>query len=397
VLSLVYMAVFVSVGMPLVIKREELPHTLFVVDHIFTIAFVVEILMRISLEKQDFLTGPDKAWNVFDAVLTCFQVAQSFLRYYSFSILRVAAFIRVTRIFTLFRTMRSVRALRLLVNSMTWQPVCWGAVKLLGFIFVFALLVTQVVQAGIIEHAKHDTGVPEDVLDYFGSLWVTMGSLFMVVTGGAEWQKMIRALDKVTNHSLGQSMFVAYVFIMVFGVTNSINAVYVDRLLNFSEHSRFVAMSEAAIRNRRSLDLLQAMFDAVDRNQNGKLSYKEFSTVIRSPEAVKVLHSLDLEVHAVMALFRLLEDEKDCGSVEIEEFMRSLAGLHEGSAPQLLLSTLVFRGQLQSQKLSTVSTSIEKYFSKMQENMTKLEDDVIKLLTVCRLRRDSEVSYMRSE
>jgi len=391
-LNVVYMTVFVAVGMPHAIRgEEELPHELWVVEHCFTLAFVLELVTRICIQKESFLLGPQKAWNMFDTALVCFQIVQSILRYYSFSILRGAAFYKLIRIFSLFRTVKDFRAFRLMVDSITWQPIFWGAVKLCGFIFVFALLITQIVQAGIMELNKVGTGIPRDVLDYFGSLWLTMGSLFLVITGGANWHHLIFALDKVTNHDLAQFIFVAYMFIMIFGVMNSINAVYIDHLLNFSEHSRFVAMSESAIRNKDSWDLLRAMFNAADLNQNGKLSYTMFSKVMRSREAAKVLHSLGIELHAAVAFFRLLEDVDNCGSVNIEEFVRSLAGLHEGSAPQLLLSTLVFRGQAQLQKISTVAKAIENHFSRAQDNMSKMEDDIISILTFCRHRRDSEI------
>mmetsp|Transcript_81187 Transcript_81187/g.160985 ORF Transcript_81187/g.160985 Transcript_81187/m.160985 type:complete len:814 (+) Transcript_81187:41-2482(+) len=390
-LNVVYMAVSLAVGMPLVIRGEDLPDALLAIEHVFTVAFVLQLLARIAVEKQTFLTGIDKAWNMFDAVLVCLQIVQSIVRHYNFSILRTAAFIKIIRIVSVFRSMKDMREFRLMFGEIKWQPIFWGGVKLCIFIFIFALLLTQVVQAGLMEHANANTGISGEVLEYFGSLWLTMGTLFMVITGGAQWHNLIVALDNVVRTDLAECIFVAYVFIMIFAVMNSITALYIDHLLNFSEHSRFVDMSESAIRDRSKLDSLRKLLNEADRNHNGKISYTEFSKVIHGHEAAKVLHSLDVDVHAVKALYRLLEDVDDCGSVDIDEFLRSLAGLHAGSAPQLLLSTLLFRGQSQLQKISIVSKGMEKHFSRFQDTMTRIEEDITQLLTSGRLRRDSDI------
>jgi len=202
----------------------------------------------------------------------------------------------------------------------------------------------------------------------------------------------IFVLGEVADHVLGEIIFVVYIFVMTFGVMNTINAVYIGRVIHNSEHLRFIVMSEAAVRDRHRLGLLKALFNEVDLNQNGKIRYAEFSDVIHSTQAEDLLQLLDLEVPAVMALFRLLEDiNDDRSSVDIHEFVNSLAGLKEGSVMQLLLSTLVFRCRMQLQRLDGTTNSMNKQFSQVHEGVTKVEGDLIQLLSTIKQHSDTDI------
>jgi len=389
--SMAYLGIDLLVGMPYAVRGEDPPHELAVVDHCFTVGFVLEILTRISVERQRFYKGPGRAWNFFALIVTAFQVYHSLFGHYNVTVMRVAGISKVVRITTLFRTIKHMRIFRLILGTSTWQPILWGAVTMCGFMFVFAIILGQIVQAGIREHVKAGQIIHPQVLEFYGNLPRIMATLFMAVTGGDPWRESIWILGQVANEATGECIFVVYVFVMTFGVMNTINAVYIDRLMHHSEHSRFVAMSESALRDKHRLSPLRELLTEYDPNSNGKIRYDEFSKAIHDRQAQDIFHNLDLEVHAVMALFRLLEDANNCASVDIDEFMNSLAGLHEGSATQLLLSTLVFRGQLQLQRLANTSRTMDTTFTKVYDTVTKVEGDLIQLLTTVNQHFDRNI------
>merc|ERR1712151_25036 len=65
---------------------------------------------------------------------------------------------------------------------------------------------------------------------------------------------------------------------------------------------------------------LREFFIAADTSGDGRLSLEELEEILADPGVHAWLKVLELEVYEVMALFRLLDDNKD-GTVSYEEFL----------------------------------------------------------------------------
>merc|ERR1712032_1190309 len=247
-------------------------------------------------------------------------------------------------------------------------------------IFLFALLTTQLVEIALAKKVEAGEKVPGEVLEFYGSLDKSMVSLFMGITGGLPWKHLLDPLQAVSP-GISNLVFLAYIFVMTFGVVNTVSAVYIDGLLHCSDQSRFVAMSESALFCADKYAELKQIFQARDLNNNGRITYVEFSDAIHHPDTQELLGTLHFEAHTIMALFRLLEDESDCCSVRIDEFIRCLQALQEGGINILLMSTLVFRGQTLLKNISRNADMMEKHFSKVEDGIHNVEAENMELLT----------------
>jgi len=383
VLNVIFMTVKLSLDMPNAMTGDATPSGLMAGEYAFTVAFVIELLMKLSLEKRLFFVGKHSGWNMFDSILVILQMFETVHGMGNHTIMRLAVLGKVVRITRLLRLMRNLRLFRMMAATGQWQVMFWASVAIFTTVFMFALLATQVVETGMRYKIKTGETVPKEAMQYFGSVGQSMLTLFMATTGGMPWKESLEALDTV-GQGYSETLFLVYIFVMTFTVMNTINAAYVDTFIHCSELIRFVALSEAKIRDQHKYDTLTQIFEAADLNANGKIRYEGFSAAIHDPHAQEVLASLHLEPHSVMALFRTLEDAEDAKCVEIEEFMRSLAALQEGSINILLMSTLVSRGQSVNRSMNANGRMMQKHFLKVEHGIDKVECENLELLMAAR-------------
>merc|ERR1712113_845149 len=96
-----------------------------------------------------------------------------------------------------------------------------GAVILTFLIYVFAILILY----AAIEHFRsgpgfEDEAVAEGLKTWYGGVYLTMSSLFMAVSGGADWADLMEPLKGMYGGNLYGPLYIGYIFFMYFGVLN---------------------------------------------------------------------------------------------------------------------------------------------------------------------------------
>jgi len=224
---------------------------LMTIDHIMLGFFVLELVLRVIAYGRRFFRDP---WNVFDLLVVGVAVLPASE---SLSALRALRVLRVLRVITV------VPSLRRVVDGLLRAVPGMGAV---GALLVLVMYVSAVIATNLFGAAA-----PE----YFGSLWVSLFTLFQAMTGEA-WPDIARVV--IATHPWAWIFFVLYILVVSFAVLNLFIAVIVNGMEEISEEERKddeqkdVRLDNLAAQNREILVELRALRAKLDKDDDGAVA-----------------------------------------------------------------------------------------------------------------------------
>jgi voltage-gated sodium channel len=308
--------------------NESTPGAFGTADLIFNIVFTVELVLRIFAEKREFLKPSNRgfAWNVFDGVLVVLANLELVLGGSNSGVtslspsLRIIRLVRVARII---RMMRFFRDLRSMVEGIMWTlpNLLWAGVLLLMIIFMFSVLIMQVLANRVrddnADTLDAQTGLMLDT--YFDSLARTVYILFTAVSGGISWD--IVAGDLMDFNVMLGLLFCIYVAFSLFGVLNIVTAIFV-------QNANKLGAEDQKKQAQQKLDwfkIVKALFHLGDTNQDGVIDWDEFDAVCHSTRCWNCFKrlGLDMEFDSHRSLFHLF-DLDDSGAIDIDEFVQGI-------------------------------------------------------------------------
>jgi len=352
VLNALYMGLRIDVSFPAAQRDEPEPKYLHVVEHLFTAGFLIELFVRLALEKLAFFTGVNARWNLFDATIITFQLFEALqihdLRNTTFvRMVRVARIVKTARAL---RTLKNLRILRLIMAQEVWTPLFWGVSLVAVIVYLFAVFITTMVMDNVRDHSDMD----ERTMELYGSVGRTQYTLFMAISGGEAWVELLAPLEAISWWS--RWLFIGYMVIIIFGAMNTVSAVYVDALLHFSTLDRDVVMTERNAKEKSQLRQLRQMLQDQPVNKDGKIEQRELMHVLTG-DGASLLKALGLQLQVAKALFRLL-DVEDAKAIEIDEYIYGLLHL-KGNAATIHMATLMYQSKRQLFKLQRISALVE--------------------------------------
>ena len=85
-----------------------MPEWAVVMDVVFNLTFMIELVLRIIVLESRFFVGPDWRWNFFDATLVLLSIAEMWLTGVGVN----PSFMRVLRVIRVARSLRMIRLVR---------------------------------------------------------------------------------------------------------------------------------------------------------------------------------------------------------------------------------------------------------------------------------------------
>lgn len=217
-------------------------------DHVMLGFFAVELVLRLIANGRRFFRDP---WSVFDLVVVGVAVLPATE---SLSALRALRVLRVLRVIS------AVPSLRRVVDGLLRAVPGMGAV---GALLVLVMYVSAVIATGLFGETSDE---------YFGSLWVSLFTLFQAMTGEA-WPDIARAV--METHPSAWIFFVLYILVVSFAVLNLFIAVIVNGMEEISEEERKddeqkdERLDALAAQNREILVELRALRAKLDEDDDG--------------------------------------------------------------------------------------------------------------------------------
>eukprot|EP00928_Gymnodinium_smaydae_P015993 TRINITY_DN15958_c0_g1_i1.p1 TRINITY_DN15958_c0_g1~~TRINITY_DN15958_c0_g1_i1.p1 ORF type:complete len:333 (-),score=33.71 TRINITY_DN15958_c0_g1_i1:67-948(-) len=269
----------------------------------------------------------------------------------SVRILRIVRITRLFRVLRMGRIIRFVRALRELVNSImgTTKALIWALVLITLIHYAFGIVFTQAAFEGVAPADKE----PE-LMQYFGTVFTSMFTLFKILTNGLEWNEVAVPLAYCGWGYV--AILSAYVFFAYFAVLNVITSAFCTNAIAAAQKDVDAMIHNQLKHNEKFVKMVCELFDAMDKEHAGKISRDDFIDCLGTPEIHSFLSSLELDVQDATMLFDLLDVEKT-SSITLDQFVQGCVRL-KGTARSVDMVVLL----RQNQWLMTTIRRMSKHF-----------------------------------
>lgn len=317
-------------------------------DLVFLSWFSFELIFRLLGERLHFFIGTFWGWNLLDLFLVITSIidmaAESVggLNTTSARIIRLARFVRLFRMCYAIKAFTSLRVI--VLGIMDSSVSLFWCFCIVGFIiYVFAVFFVQCVTEHFLDHrADSIDHVSLDLKLYYGSMKVSMVTLFQVISGGLDWNNAMDPLMQV--HWVYQFVFLFYVFFMFFAVLNVVIGTFVATTSEIQTKDRDTQVKMQMKSFERYAAKLKGFFIEADTDGSGRLSWEEFETHLQNPSVKAYFHALELDVSSADALFRIL-DADGSGEVGVSEFVEGCMWL-KNQAKSLDIKMLMYQNEM---------------------------------------------------
>mmetsp|Transcript_46470 Transcript_46470/g.123417 ORF Transcript_46470/g.123417 Transcript_46470/m.123417 type:complete len:635 (-) Transcript_46470:100-2004(-) len=326
-------------------------------ERVFTVLFLVELLLRILAEELEFFFGAEWAWNLLDLVLVLCAVVDTVVSAES-NLTGGIGPIRLLRTVRVVRTLRGVRLLKLfakfrlllLVIQHSLVPLMWSCFVLVWIFYLVGIVLIYGV-ANYVGGGEADGDTVDELDSLFGGLHWAMLTLFMSITGGVNWTTVVTPMFTV-------DLFYGFLIIlfmvgMTLAMLNIIAGIFLNEAIDSAQMNRHIVAQAQISRDRVMFTELVKLFKQFDKDQSGSLTLDELADAWELHDLGAQFRYLGIEFVDAVSLFQTL-DVDSTEMVEIDEFVMGCLRLQSQGKPLDLQSysrenkryALKFRRQL---------------------------------------------------
>lgn len=349
-------------------------------DALFTCLFTLELVLRIFALKQSFCFSEDWHWNVFDAVIVATALIELALARYrlDFTYIRVLRLARVVRTLRVARLIPLFGKLRALINALlsSIASLVWAMAVLVFLIFLFAIIFMQ----GATQYVDQDVHNHEYVQflqEFFGSMGMTLLTLFMSVTSGLSWWDVEKVLLDI--HPIYGLLFVVYIAIMVLSLLNIVTGICVNNALEMAQLDQDLMMKFELDRKAAYMESMEGIFHDLDVDASGTISFDEFISHLEREEVCALFSVLGIEVSDAISFFEAL-DVDGSHELEIDEFVMGCLNLR-GNVRTVDVATLLRENKRLMQRIGKVSKRTDNQLQGILRQLSELRGGSRRALT----------------
>lgn len=192
----------------------------------------------------------------------------------------------------------------------------WATLVLLIDLFLFAVVFINGASLYIALAANSDPYV-DDMKVFFGSLPMTMLTLFMAVTGGLDWWEVVKLLLEI--HFGYGVLFLLFVVITVLAVLNVISAIFVNDAMEAARMDVDLRMQTEHDQTKLMIETLTSIFNELS-GHSGVITLETFVTQVEREDMRLFCSFVGLHHSDMETLFKLLDVDGD-GHMGIDEFV----------------------------------------------------------------------------
>ncbi|CAE7670060.1 Scn11a [Symbiodinium pilosum] len=308
----------------------------------YSVLFTLEALLHLmAVGFTAYICGPSWAWNWLDIfVVTSSWIelavdivspdhetmgANSNLR-----IMRLLRLGRLVRVVRIVRVVKLFRALRTLVYSLlgTLKSLFWSFLLLALIIYIFGILFTDVVLNHLWEQAEQGISVDTDtdeVRFYFGTLYVSIITLFRSISNGITWNKAADALEPVGMFWV--QVFHFYVAFCSFALLNVMTGVFCNSAIKAAERDHDMVLQSMMQTRKEYQDVVSNLFKKIDERGLGHLTITEFERHFDDDSVQALFEYLQIGAMDAWTMFISLDKDGD-HTINVDEFTERCIQLH---------------------------------------------------------------------
>jgi len=260
-------------------------------------------------------------------------------------VLRALRLVRIVRLMRLLRRTRALRELQKLVHMMAtcMKALGWSFFFCFLIMTVWAMLMVEVIHPLITEMVR-DGETFEDCDQCTHAARSVMDAnllLFKTVIAGDSWGRI--AVPVIENFPATALIFVGSQATLVFGVLNLIVAVVVDTFAEARQRDILNLAEELEYDSEKDKRFLQKIFERMDENNNGQVTYEELlECARRDAEFQSRLRVMDIDEDDLRQLFEMIDTTGE-GTIKADEFIAPLSRwVHDSkTAPRFIKYNLM--------------------------------------------------------
>jgi len=360
-------SVFIGYSSDYAVQHPENPTNALIdrTEWFFTILFTIEVTFRLIVWKpRVFFWGEDCWWNLFDFTLVTTSL-WSQLKTVDEGIgegnvpntmgLRVLRLLRLLKMFRVVRIARFMRELRTIVSSIVGsvRTLFWSMVMLAIILYIFGLVFLQAATSVLPDKAL-DNSTREQLLDYFGSVYKSMLTLYMATTGGADWGPMASPLAAA---GVGYYyLFLFYISLLSMAILNVVMGLFVDAAMKAAEIDRIEMIKEAAEDHAGFQESIVELFKEYDTNHDGMIDKPELVDSYKHPKMQAFMQHLDVDPTEVTTVFEIL-DRGASGDVPLESLVQGCFKVSRGAKSIDIMQLLESQNEIKH-KLDKLSVTM---------------------------------------
>jgi len=295
---------------------------------VFNIIFILELAFRIFALRVWFLISPNEwGWNVFDFFIVCSSIVTDFaFQDINLSFLRTLRMLRAVRAVRVIRVLKFFRHLRKMLFSIlaSLASLIWFLLFLAMLMYMTSILLLQGLSNALDDMADEWFLNSEQKLvqEYYGSVTTSMYTLLAAVSGGSDWMLLEEPLRPAGYFY--RTAFVAYILFVTIGVINVLTGIFLESNADFEDTS-LVVVEERKDIEREVVQMLE-VFQSLDRNANGKVTWNTFQLAMKDDYMQAYLSSHKVKpAHALMT-YQIM-DEKNEGEIDAYEIIMGMLRL----------------------------------------------------------------------
>jgi len=175
--------------------------------------------------------------------------------------------------------------------------------------------------ANALPDLQHDTHLMHSLLQYYGTVRLTMLTLFMSTTGGMDWSLAADALYPLG--SFYYVLFLFYVSIVSFAIVNLITGLFVDGAMKAAEKDRIHEMQDVRSEQEDFKEAVKTLFVEMVHDEDGILDREELTAAVQEPRMKAFMEWMQYDETEIITLFRILDKAGGSKGVTFEFFVES--------------------------------------------------------------------------
>eukprot|EP00929_Paragymnodinium_shiwhaense_P098395 TRINITY_DN5986_c0_g2_i1.p1 TRINITY_DN5986_c0_g2~~TRINITY_DN5986_c0_g2_i1.p1 ORF type:complete len:756 (-),score=82.88 TRINITY_DN5986_c0_g2_i1:92-2359(-) len=351
--------------------KDEVPSGVRYIEVFFVLVMTLEVLMRLWVHRLTYFCGRGWPANWLDLVIVVISLFEEIGKFIhlehapslnsgsNITYLRVLRVARIIRMIRLVHVLRLISELHTLVRSIASSMKSLGWTVALFFLMVYTLsvFVVQLVADKVMtsrELPYEDLSESSrNLVRFYGSLTTTMLSLFQAVTGGVDWNDILKPLMEEISPWCAV-LLVMYVAFATFAMLNVVTGIFVESVVKSAKADKDLFL----ISNARSL------FESLEGGVHAQMTWELFESMLDRSEMHEFFEAIDVDRSEAKGLFFLLDLDQS-GAISAAEFLNGCLRLR-GPAKALDLALLVQEVHAVSRRLIKAYRLLETHTAALQ-------------------------------
>lgn len=332
-----------------------------------TLFYVVELILKLMVNRLYFFVNEDSLWNCFDFVLVMFSIVEYAVKIH----------LEVTETDAGGGGMNVgfLRMFRLCVLG-SFINVFWCLAMIVFVLYVFSLLIVQGLTEYLLTEVDNLSEVYKDqYIRFFGSVSNAVVTLFQATTAGIDWNEAFVVL-RVAG-VFPSFCFLTYVIIFTISVWNIVTSTFVEKAMKLAQPDLESMIHEKNIKDAKDAgDLARLFLPFTSKNDEGDdvISFEQIRAAAEQPRFRQDLTVRGVDIKNVEIFFKMLSAVNE-GGVKLQTLVSACVRM-KGVATSIDLQSVSFEIQMISSVMEKKFKEQDSYLFSIQQLLLERMPDV---------------------